>query len=96
MRNAQNELQSVESQRTSAATQAQDASAQLEALREELYEVPLQSLVAAQAPEITELQVEAYLERCVPYLSRVSFWVKIKMASFDCGVGCLGILLMAH
>lgn len=92
MRNAQNELQSVESQRTSAATQAQDASAQLEALREELYEVPLQSLVAAQAPEITELQVEAYLERCVACF----MWLKIKMASFDCGVGCLGILLMAH
>jgi hypothetical protein len=31
--------------------------------REELYEVPLQALMSGQTAEITELQVEAYLER---------------------------------
>jgi hypothetical protein len=63
MRSAQTNLQELETSRYSASAQALDASTQLEALREELYEVPLQSLVSGQPAEITELQVEAYLER---------------------------------
>lgn len=63
MRTAQSEMQQLEISRASATTTAMDASMQLEALREELYEVPLQTLMSGQPAEITELQVEAYLER---------------------------------
>lgn len=74
------------------------ASQQLEALREELYEVPLQQLTGAKAAEISELQVEVrFVDVCFPlhpeYVDASSIegsiWIDLRCIMTDLVRACL-------